>query len=67
MNVGATLVITMPPALTTKVLLFVSVMLGILEMDLIVLVGKSFIDVWQIFYPPVSYIMFAFFIIFCRH
>jgi hypothetical protein len=31
--------------LTIKVLLFVNVMLGILEMDLIVLVSKSFIRV----------------------
>jgi hypothetical protein len=50
MNVGATLVITMPPVLTTKVLLFVSVMLGILEMDLIVLVRKSFCRVPKFFY-----------------
>jgi hypothetical protein len=36
--------------LTMKVLLFVNVMLGILEMDLNVLVSKSFIDVSSLFY-----------------
>ena len=43
MNVQASLVIPMLPVLTKKVLLTVNVMLGILEMDLIVLVSKFFI------------------------
>ena len=41
MNVQASHVITMLHVPTMKVLLFVNVMLGILEMDLIVLVSKS--------------------------
>ena len=41
MNVQASHVITMLHVLTMKVLLFVNVMLGILEMDLIVPVSKS--------------------------
>jgi hypothetical protein len=46
MNVQASLAITMLPVLTMKVLLTVNVMLGILEMDLIVLVSKfSFVCV----------------------
>ena len=45
MNVLATRVIPMLPVLTMKVLLTVNVMLDILEMDLIVLVSKSFIRV----------------------
>jgi hypothetical protein len=49
MNVQASHVIPMLPALTLKVLLFVNVMLGILEMDLIVLVSKSFIGVFKLF------------------
>ena len=40
----------MPTALTTKVLMTVNVMLGILETDLIVLVSKLFIDVSKIFF-----------------
>ena len=43
MNVQATHVIPMLPVLTMKVLLTVNVMLGILELDLIVLVSKFFI------------------------
>jgi hypothetical protein len=50
MNVRATHVITMLPVLTKKVHLTVNVMLGILEMDLIVLVSKIFIGVSKIFY-----------------
>ena len=43
MNVQASHVITMLPVLTVKVLLTVNVMLGIMELDLIVLVSKFFI------------------------
>ena len=50
MNVQATHVIPMLPVLTMKVLLFVNVMLDILEMDLIVLVSKSFICVSKLFH-----------------
>jgi hypothetical protein len=50
MNVQASHVITMLPVLTMKVLLTVNVMLGILEMNLIVLVSKSFIGVSKVFY-----------------
>ena len=50
MNVQATHVIPMLPVLTKKVLLTVNVMLGILEMDLIVLVSKSLIRVSKLLY-----------------
>ena len=50
MNVQATHVIPMLPVLTMKVFLTVNVMLGILELDLIVLVSKFFIAVFKIFY-----------------
>ena len=50
MNVQVSHVIPMLPVLTTKVLLTVNVMLDILEMDLIVLVSKLFIDVSKIFF-----------------
>ena len=50
MNVQVSHVITMLHVLTMKVLLFVNVMLDILEMDLIVLVSKSFIRVSELFY-----------------
>ena len=50
MNVQATHVIPMLPVLTMKVILSVIVMLGILEMDLIVLVSTLFIDVSKICY-----------------
>ena len=50
MNVQASHVIPMLPVLTMKVLLTVNAMLGILEMDLIVLVSKFFIGVSKIFY-----------------
>ena len=50
MNVPATHVIPMLHVLTMKVLLTVNVMLDILEMDLIVLVSKSFIRVSKLFY-----------------
>jgi hypothetical protein len=49
MNVQATHVIKMLPVLTMKVLLTVNVMLGILEMDLIVLVSKFNICVSMFF------------------
>jgi hypothetical protein len=49
MNAQASHVISMLPVLTTKVLLTVNVMLGILEMDLIVLVSKLKIGVSKIF------------------
>jgi hypothetical protein len=39
---------SMPVVLTQKVLLFVNVKVGILEMDLIVLVSKSFIHVFKV-------------------
>ena len=42
MNVQASHVIAMLPVLTMKVLLFVNVILGIMELDLIVLVSKFF-------------------------
>jgi hypothetical protein len=50
MNVQANHVIKMLPVLTMKVLLTVNVMLGILEMDLVVLVSKFFIYVSKICY-----------------
>ena len=40
----------MPTVLTMKVLLTVNVMLGIMELDLIVLVSKFFVAVSKIFY-----------------
>ena len=40
----------MPTVLTMKVLLTVNVMLGIMELDLIVLVSKFFVAVPKIFY-----------------
>jgi hypothetical protein len=49
MNVLPIHAIPMLPALIMKVLLFVNVMLGIQEMDLIVLVSKPFIDVSKLF------------------
>ena len=50
MNVQATHVIPMLPVLIMKVLLTVNVMLDILEMDLIVLVSKSFLGETKTFY-----------------
>ena len=50
MNVQPTHVIAMLAVPTMKVLLTVNVMLDILEMDLIVLVSKSFICVSKIFF-----------------
>ena len=50
MNVQATHVIPMLPVLTMKVLLTVNVIMGIMELDLIVLVSQFFIDVSKIFY-----------------
>ena len=57
MNVQASHVIPMPPVLTMKVLLTVNVILGIMELDLIVLVSKFFIDVSKIFYFFLSLIV----------
>ena len=57
MNVQATHVIPMLPVLTMKVLLTVNVILGIMELDLIVLVSKFFIDVSKIFYFYLSLIV----------
>ena len=39
---------SMPAVLTPKVPLFVSVIVDILEMDLIVLVSKSFVHVFKV-------------------
>ena len=50
MNVQATHVIPMLPVLTMKVLLSVNVILGIMELDLIVLVSKRFFDKSTLFY-----------------
>ena len=47
MNVQASHVISMPPVLTTKVLLTVNVILGIMELGLIVLVSIFFIGVFM--------------------
>ena len=47
MNVQARHVIPMPPVLTKKVLLTVNAMLGIMELDLIVLVSIFFIGVFM--------------------
>ena len=57
MNVQASHVIPMLPVLTTKVLLTVNAMLGIMELDLIVLVSEFFIDVSKIFYFFLSLIV----------
>jgi hypothetical protein len=52
-----------PVALTPKVLLFVNVIVGILEMDLIVLVSRYFVCVSKILYLlPIAY--FLLFILF---
>ena len=50
MNVQATHVTPMLHVLTMKVLLSVNVMLGILEMDLVVQVGKCFVNMSEILY-----------------
>jgi hypothetical protein len=64
MNVQASHVITMLHVPTMKVLLYVNVMLGILEMDLIVLVSKSFFRMSKILYHSSSYLLFVICIIF---
>jgi hypothetical protein len=64
MNVQASHVIPMLHVLTMKVLLFVDVMLGILEMDLIVLVSKSFIPLSKILYHSSSHLLFVICVIF---
>ena len=45
MNVRPAHVMSMPAVLTPKVLFFVSAIVGILEMDLIVLVSRYFVSV----------------------
>ena len=57
MNVQATHVIAMLPVPTMKVLLTVNVILGIMELDLIVLVSKFFMDLSKIFYFFLSLIV----------
>jgi hypothetical protein len=47
-----------------KVLLFVDVMLGILEMDLVVLVSKSCIPMSKILYHSSSHLLFVICVIF---
>ena len=64
MNVQASHVITMLHVLTMKVLLFVNVMLGILDMDLIVLVSKYFIPMSKTLYHYSSHLLFVICIIF---
>ena len=64
MNVQANHVITMLHVPTMKVLLYVNVMLGILEMDLIVLVSKSFIPISKTLYHSTSHLLFVICIIF---
>ena len=58
---------SMPAVWTTKVLLFVSVTLGILEMDLIVLVSNSFICVSTILNCCGNPLLFVISIVFSRH
>jgi hypothetical protein len=59
MNVQPSHVIIMLHVLTMKVLLFVNVMLGILEMDLIVLVSKSFNPMSKTLYHYSSHLLFV--------
>jgi hypothetical protein len=60
MNVlKATHVIAMLPVLTMKVLLTVTVILVILETDLIVLVSESFIELFEIFYLSSNDVLFV--------
>jgi hypothetical protein len=55
---------SMLAVLTTKVLLFVNVIVGFLEMDLIVLVSKSFINVFNVLYLSANCLFFVIFIFF---
>ena len=57
----------MPAVLTPKVPLFVNVIVDIQEMDLIVLVSKSFIHVFKVLYLFTNCLLFGFFIVFSRH
>jgi hypothetical protein len=60
MNVlKATHVIAMLPVLTMKVLLTVTVILVILETDLIALVSESFIQLFGIFYLSSNDVLFV--------
>jgi hypothetical protein len=54
---------TKPLVLIVKVLLTVTVILGILETDLIVLVSESFIQLFEIFYLSSKDCL----LFFCRH
>jgi hypothetical protein len=58
---------SMPAVLTLKVLLFVNVIVDILEMDLIVLVSKSFINVFNVLYLSTNHLLFVISIVFSRH
>ena len=62
MNVRPTHAMSMAAVWTTKVLLFVSVLVGILEMDLIVPVSKYFIRVSKILYLSIINHLLVFFI-----
>jgi hypothetical protein len=62
MNVRPTHAMSMPAVLTQQVLLFVSVLVGILEMDLIVPVSKYFIRVSKILYLSIINHLLVFFI-----
>jgi hypothetical protein len=55
---------SMLAVLTTKVLLFVNVIVGFLEMDLIVLVSKSFINVFNVLYLSANCLFFCYFYLF---
>ena len=56
----------MLPVPTTKVLMAVNAILGILEMGLIVLVSKSFVHVSTILHISANYLLFCICILFCR-
>ena len=58
---------SMPAVLTQKVLLFVNVIVGILEMDLIVLVSDFFICVSTILNYCGNHLLFVIFIVSSRH
>jgi hypothetical protein len=65
MNVRPTHAMSMPAVLTLKVLLFVNVIVGILEMDLIVPVSKYFIHVSKILYLSIiNHLLFVISVIF---
>jgi hypothetical protein len=58
---------SMPAVMTQKVLLFVNVIVDILEMDLIVLVSKSFINVFNVLYLSTNHLLCVISIVFSRH